>query len=113
MMGSPTIDPLVPDLLDLMKKGTHENELDLSTLIPLRKVGSPTADVAIPIICDLIASNRPEGDRIEAIEALQDFKPPAVLSARPVLEACLSDESEKIRSAALETLTRLGYAAEI
>lgn len=43
-MGSPVIDPLLPELLHILEIGTDENRVDEYALGPLRKIGSPKAD---------------------------------------------------------------------
>jgi hypothetical protein len=106
----PVIEPLVPDLLQLLEAGTDVNHADEYVLWPLRKIGSPRADAAIPILGKIIASQRREHTRKVAIEALKDFDPDAVRPLVPILKRCMGGESERLRESARKILAGLGEA---
>lgn len=108
LMGSPTIDPLLPELLYLLEAGTDENYVDEYALWPLRKIGSPKADVALVQIGKIISSKRSRHIRKAAIEALMDFDHSATRFLLPVIKECLADDEEIIRKSAKEVLNKLG-----
>jgi len=109
-MGMPAIEPLAPDLLQILVAGTDENHVDEYALRPLRKIGSPKADAAIPILEKIIAGQRRNYIRKVAINALEDFDPSAVRRLVPILKQYLSDEAEKVRESARKILKDLGEA---
>jgi hypothetical protein len=99
-MGSPIIDPLLPELITLLEAGTDEAGTDEYALLAIRKIGSPKADTAIPIIGRIIASQREPFYRKSSIEALEDFDPSAIRPLLPILRNCLNDEDKSISDAA-------------
>jgi hypothetical protein len=108
LMGSPTIDSLLPDLVFLLKAGTDENHVDEYALWALRKIGSPKADVVLGYLSEIISSYRSKEIRKASIEALNDFDRSTVRSLIPVLRNCLFDDEEAVRHSAEEILQVLG-----
>jgi HEAT repeat protein len=99
------IAPLTPELLHLLEVGSEENGLDEAVMVPLGRIGSPAEDAAIPLLCArAVDRNRREELRVQAIQTLKQFKPPAVETAIPPLCQCLDDPSPQVREAAHATL---------
>jgi HEAT repeat protein len=108
LMGSPRIDPLLPELLFLLESGTDENEVDLYALWPLRKIGSPKADIALDQIAKIISSHRSTTTRKAAIDTFIYFDLSAVRPFVHILKDCLSDDEKTIRESAVKILNALG-----
>lgn len=108
LMGSPLIDPLLPDLLRLLVAGTDENHVDEYALGPLRKIGSPKADDALEYLSTIISSRRGKEIRKASIESLIDFDPSAIRFLVPILRDCRFDDEEGIRHSAEKILNVLG-----
>lgn len=106
-IDSPTIDPLMPELLYLLERGTDENHVDECALWPIKKIGSPKANAAIQTLGRIISSKRVERIRKISIDALRDFDMSAVSCLIPVLEECLTDPSSAIRSSSQDVLNVL------
>lgn len=109
-MGSPVIDSLLPNLLQLLEAGTDEDYVTEYALWPIRKIGSPKADVAIPTLGQIISSKRDDKIRISSIDALDEFDISATRSIIPVLKECLDDESESVRDSAQKILEKINSA---
>jgi len=107
-MGSPLIDPLLPDLLVLLRVGTDRNEVGEYAISPIRMIGSPKADKALKYLGKIISSQCKKRIRKLSIEALSDFDPEAVRPLVPVLQDCLSDQDDEIRQCAENILKVLG-----
>jgi hypothetical protein len=107
-MGSPLIDPLLPELLFLLENGTDENYVDDYALWPIKKIGSPKADAAIPFLSRTILSKRGEYFRKASIEALLSFDLEGIRPLLPMLRECLSDPSGAIRASAKKVLEAIG-----
>jgi hypothetical protein len=99
-IGSPVMDPLLPELLQLLEAGTDENFVSVYALGPIRKIGSPKANSALRIIGDLILRSRNTQNKLAYINALVDFDPMAVKQLLPILEVCLDDDVVPIRTSA-------------
>jgi len=110
-LGSPTIDPLAPELLRLLEAGTGENPVDLYAIGPLRRIGSPKADAAIPLLANKIHSTRSGRIRRECIEALEDFDASVIRPLVPILRERLDEDSEELRSSARRILDLLGESS--
>ncbi len=108
LMGSPLIDPLMPELLHLLEEGTDENYVDEYALWPIQKIGSPKADSAVQVLSRIIMSKRAERIRNISINALPGFNASVIRPLVPVFRDCLSDPSEAVRSSAKKVLESLG-----
>ena len=106
-LGSPIIDPLLPDLLHLLEIGTDQNFVYEYALWPIRKIGSPQADAALPIMRKKMMSISNERVRKVSLEALQDFEPSVVRPFMPILQECLLDQSEVVQANAQMILKRI------
>ena len=107
-MGSPLIDPLLPELLHLLEEGTDSNFVDEYALWAIRKIGSPKADASIQILNRIILSKRGEHIRKIAIDALRKFDASGIRPLLPVLRGCLSDPSAAVRASSQKVLEYLG-----
>jgi len=108
LMGSPLIDPLLPDLLLILEAGTDENHVDEYILLPLGEIGSPKADDALNYLHTIIASSRSKQIRKASIDSLSKFEHSKIRSFIPVLRDCLYDDDEVIRTSAVKILNYLG-----
>lgn len=106
-IGSPTIDPLLPELLYLLEKGTDGNHVDEFALWPIKKIGSPKANAAVQTLGRIISSGREERIRKIAIAALRGFDLSVIHPLVPIIRECLSDPSATIRNSAEEILGAL------
>jgi len=105
-LGSPVIDPLLPELLDLLRR--QDSWFDLAAIAPLGVIGSPNANAAIPILQEkFLDQSRLLAVRKAAIEVLDKFDP---LTVRPLagdLRVCASEQPEPIRTSAQKILSWL------
>lgn len=106
-MGSPMIDPLLPELFQLLKSGTDDNYVAEYSLWPIRKIGSPKADDAIQILGQIISGKRDARIRTISINALGDFDISTTHSIIPILKKCLNDRSEDVRDSAQKILDQI------
>ena len=104
-MGSPIIDSLLPDLLQLLEVGTSDNFIDEYALWPLSKIGSPKADAAVSILKQKIQAKDQGEVRPAFILALQYFDLASVKQLAPVLYECLSNPSIPVQESARKILS--------
>lgn len=105
--GSPTIDPLAPELTYLFLIGTEENNLDWYCLGPLQLIGSPKASPVVPAIGERLLSRRKEAFRYACLKALAKFDLSIVRAVADALNQCLSDSSPRIRDEADKLLNQV------
>jgi len=101
------IEPLMPELLDILSCGTDDNFVDEYVLPVLGGIGSPAADLALPWVENTISSSRSERIRFKCLEILHRFDKMSVRNLTPVLKACLCDSSDAIRRSAARVLDLL------
>ncbi len=65
----------LPELLEILRKGTDENPIDEYAMWPLGKIGSPQADPAIPLLIGIVTDReRSSRTKADAIKTLQSFR---------------------------------------
>ena len=107
VLGSPVIDTLLPELLELLER--EDSWFDLAAIAPLGVIGSPKANDAVRILQrKILDGSKTQGVRKAAIDVLDKFDPLAVRPVAGALRTCLSDKSEPIRSSAKKMLAWLG-----
>lgn len=107
-INSPTIDPLLPELLFLLENGTDENHVDEYAIASIKLIGSPNANAAIQILGKIILSKRSDRIRKISIDALRDFDITVVRFLAPILQESVNDSSSVIRSSSQEVLNLIG-----